>query len=207
MSRALLFAVSVALLGAIAFASPTPDRVTDRGVYEATAAMRIVPDCSDLHCFRALVPWIIGVVPGASTGAWKAYAAICNALSGVAVLALAPLLGLSSRVAWFAAIASTIGFGSLYTLHDPYTSDPLMFAIAPVILGAGLAGRIRWAAALAAVGVVAKEFAAAPLYLVAAYDAVGRRWRDACRAIAGANVALIVWLCLLYTSPSPRDRG
>jgi len=195
-NRVALFAGGVALLGAIAFASPAPDRVTDRGVYEATAAQRIVPDCGDLHCFRVLVPWVLGLVPGASTGTWKTYAVVSNAASGVAVLALAPALGLSARAAWIAAAASIVGFGSLYTLHDPYTSDPLMFAIGPLILAGGLAGRIIGAAVLAAVGVVAKEFAAAPLYLVAAFDVVRRRWSLAVRALAGANVALIVWLVL-----------
>jgi hypothetical protein len=188
------FGASVALLGAIAFASPAPDRVTDRGVYEKTAAMRVVPDCSDLHCFRALVPWVLGRVPGASTGTWKTYAVICNAASGVAVLALAALLGLSPRAAGFAAAASAIGFGSLYTLHDPYTSDPLMFFIAPVILTLGLTERIAAGAVLAAVGVTAKEFAAAPLYIVAGCEMLRHRWRDAFRALAGANVALIAWL-------------
>ena len=55
-----MFAVA---LGLIAWASPAPDRVTDRGLYEATAAQVIVPDCSDLQCFRVLVP--VGPRPAA----------------------------------------------------------------------------------------------------------------------------------------------
>ena len=50
---------------------PLPDRVTDRDIYERTATYRVVPDCNDLHCFRALVAWTLGVVPGPSTLKWR----------------------------------------------------------------------------------------------------------------------------------------
>src|SRR5262249_43633020 len=63
-------------LGALAWLAPLPDRVTDRDVYEATAARGIVPDCTDLHCFRVLVPWMLGPLPGPSIVKWRAYAAV-----------------------------------------------------------------------------------------------------------------------------------
>src|SRR5262249_53359619 len=43
------------------------------------------------------------------------------------------------------------------------------------------------------------EFAGAPLYIVAAYQAVERRWALALRTLAGANVAFLVWLLLTLT--------
>jgi hypothetical protein len=188
-----------ACLGGIAFLSPPPDRVTDRGVYEATAHDRIVPDCSDLHCFRVLVPWALGPLPGSSDLKWKAYAVVCNASAAVAVFALCLTFGLSRRAAAFALAASAFGFGSLYTLHDPYTSDPLMFLLGPVITDQLLRGRVVIGAAIGAAGVLAKEFAAAPLYIVAAYHASGHRWLAAARALAAGNAVFIVWALLLLT--------
>ena len=113
------FEACAVALGCIAAMSPAPDRVTDRDVYEATATRRIVPDCGDLHCFRVLVPWILGPLPGASILKWKAYAVVCNAATAVAVFIWSLSLGLSRRAAWMASVASAFGFGSLYTRHDP----------------------------------------------------------------------------------------
>ncbi len=179
--------------------SPTPNRVTDRDVYEATATHGVVPDCSDLHCFRVLVSWVLGSLPGPSTLKWKTYAVLCNAATAPAMFAWCLALGLSRRAAGMAAIASAFGFGSLYTLHDPYTSDPLMYLMGPLISGEALNGRIVVASIVAAVGVGAKEFAGAPLYVIAAWHAVQKRWGLALKALAGANVALLVWLLLTLT--------
>ena len=51
-----------------------------------------------------------------------------------AVMALSLAWGLSLRAAVMAAAISAFGFGSLYTLHDPFTSDPLMYALAPFVV-------------------------------------------------------------------------
>jgi hypothetical protein len=194
-TAALLAGLAVAL-GLIAWASPDPDHVTDRRLYEATAAQVIVPDCSDLQCFRVLVPWTLGRLPGASTIRWKTYATLANAAAAVAVWALCLTVGMPRRVAVMASAISAFGFGSLYTLHDPYTSDPLMFALGPAITNALLLGRFGVAAAAGIVGVFAKEFAAAPLYAFAAYGAIERRWLAAARAFAAGNAAFITWAIL-----------
>jgi len=197
--RGLHFLALVVCLGAIAWASPIPPRVTDRDVYEATATHGVVYDCSDLHCFRVLVPWVLGRLPGPSIVRWKAYAVLSNAAAAVAVFCLSLTLGLSRRAAWFASIGSAFGFGSLYTLHDVYTSDPLMYLAGPLITNELLRGRFVVAAALGGVGVLAKEFAAAPLYLVTAAAAIERRWTAALRALAAANFAFMIWLALTLT--------
>jgi len=194
--RLVHFAGLALCLGAIAWASPLPQRVTDRDVYEATAAHGVVYDCSDLHCFRVLVPWILGPLPGPSIVKWKAYAVVCNAAAAVAVFCLALTVGLSRRAAWFASIGSAFGFGALYTLHDVYTSDPLMYLLGPLMTNELLVGRLAVAASLGVIGVLAKEFAAAPLYLIAATWAIERRWVDSAKAFAAGNAAFIVWLVL-----------
>ena len=186
-------------LAIIARASPEPGRVTDRDIYEGTAARIIVPDCTDLHCFRVLVPWVLGRLPGPSPLRWKAYAALANAAAAAAVFALCLTFGMGRRAASMASLVSAFGFGSLYTLHDPYTSDPLMFFAGPFITNELLRGRLLFAALAGTIGVVAKEFAAAPFYLLAAYHGVERRWGPARRSLAAGNLAFLVLLLLTLT--------
>jgi hypothetical protein len=191
-----LFVGFAVTLMAIAWASPEPDRVTDRVVYETSAARMIVVDCSDLQCFRLLVPWVLGRLPGPSVVRWKAYAAVSNAAAAVGVWALCVTFGLSRRSALLAASLSAFGFGALYTLHDPFTSDPLMYAAGPLITNCLLTGRLAMAAALSVVGATAKEFAAAPAYAVTLYHATGRQWGAAIRALVVGNAAFLTWAVL-----------
>ncbi|HUK34356.1 MAG TPA: hypothetical protein VLV86_10615 [Vicinamibacterales bacterium] len=186
-------AVLAVVLGAIATMSPLPDRVTDRAIYERTAAVGVVPDCNDLHCFRALVAWTLGMVPAPSVLKWRAYSVACNAAAAVFVLQLGLTFGLSERAAWTASLLSALGFGALYTLHDAYTSDPLMYAIGPLMMNELLRGRYVVAGAIGTVGGLAKEFAVAPLFLFSMYEAVERRWPSALRTLVAANTAFIVW--------------
>lgn len=191
-------AVSLAL-GVVAWLSPAPDRVTDSATYLAIADQTIVPDCSDLHCFRVLVPWTLGAVPGPDLLKWKAYAAAMNGLAAVAVFALCRQWALSNRVALLASTLSAVGFGSLYTVHDVFTADPLMFALGPILTLLLFQERLVWAGAIASVGVLAKEFAAAPAYIAMATAFVWGRRDLAGRLLVVANCALIVWLVLQLT--------
>jgi len=185
--------VLVLVLGTIAWLSPLPDRVTDREIYERTAEYRVVPDCTDLHCFRVLVAWTLGALPGPSTLRWRSYAVVCNAAAAVLVLQLCLTFGLSARAAWTASILSALGFGSLYTLHDAHTSDPLMYLLGPLVMNELLRARVAVAGVISAIGVFAKEFAAAPLFLFAMYEASGRRWLEAGRTLVAANTAFLIW--------------
>lgn len=198
-TSAAIFAAMLVALACIAWASPVPDRVTDRATYEATAERMIVPDCTDLHCFRVLVPWALGALPGSSLMKWKIYAIIANATAAAAVFVLAASWGLSRRATVMAAVVSGFGFGALYTLHDVYTADPLMYALAPVVLWLLTRERVALAGVIAAFGVTAKEFVAAPLYIFAAACWLDARRGLALRALAAANAVFIVWLALQLT--------
>ena len=195
-SPRILFTVLGITLALVAWAAPAMDRQTDRGAYEATASRFIVSDCSDLHCFRVLVPWTLGVIPGPSLTKWKAYAVVANLLAGIAVFALSRAWGLSMRASLTASLLSAMGFGSLYTLFDPFTSDPLMYAIGPFLVWLLLKDRVAAAGCVAAIGVLAKEFAAAPMLIWSAATAATGRWPEALRVLSAANVALIAWLSL-----------
>jgi hypothetical protein len=202
MSRVAYAVALLAALGTIAVCSPLPDRVTDRDIYEATAARRIVTDCADLHCFRVLVAWTLGSLPGppgTSTLKWRTYAVVCNAAAALMVLQLCLTFGLSRRAAWIASLFSAFGMGSLYTLHDAFTSDPLMYLLGPLMTNELLQSRLAVAGTIGAIGVLAKEFAAAPLYLFALYEGLERRWKGALDAVVAANAAFIVWAFLHLT--------
>lgn len=198
-TRLASFAAAFVMLAAVSAIAPSPDRVTDRDAYEATAAHFVVPDCSDLQCFRVLVPWVLGRIPGPSIVKWKMYAAAANAAAALAVFDLCLLFGLSRRGAALAAVASATGFGSFYTLADPYTADPLMYCLGPLMLRELLCDRIAVAGVIGSVGVLAKEFAAAPLYLFTAFAAVRGDLARALRSLLAANAAFTVWLALQVT--------
>ena len=191
--------LAFAVLGLIAWASPAPERVTDRDVYETTARSGLVPDCTDLHCFRVLVPWVLGRLPGESLLKWKAYAVAANATAAIAVWFLASALRLPPRAALWAALLSLFGFGSLYTLHDVFTADPLMYALGPLLTYHLLRERVALVGVVASIGVLAKEFAAAPLFIWSAVSWLQGRYRTAATTLFAANTAFIVWLLLQLT--------
>jgi hypothetical protein len=191
-----LWLVAVACLAVIASWSPVPERATDRGIYEDIAAQWTIPGCRELHCFRPLVPWTVGRLPGPAVAKWRMYAVIMNAMAGAGVAALCLQWGLSRRVALLAAVASVFGFGSLYTLHDSFTSDPLMFAIGPWAVWLLERQQLGWAALVAMVGVTAKEFAVAPVYVFAGASWLRGHSAVAIRVFAVGTLAVVVWLAL-----------
>src|SRR5712691_11110050 len=118
------------VLGAIAAAASSL-RLPDSYYYERIAAQTIIPGCAEIHCFRPLVPWTLGLLPP-TVAKWKAYAALSNAAAAIAVFDLCLVFGMTTRASALAASLSAFGFGSLYTLYEPFTGDPLMFWFAPL---------------------------------------------------------------------------
>src|SRR5690242_3118211 len=102
------FALLVVLLGAIAAVSPEPSYRTDRDTYQRTGKMVVVPDCSDIHCFRVLIAWVLEPLPGASQLKWKIYATLANAGAAIALGRLCLLLGFSTRASTLAAWLSAL---------------------------------------------------------------------------------------------------
>lgn len=186
----------VIALGAIALVTPPTRMDSDRANYEAVAERIIVPGCDQLHCFRVLVPWVLGRLPGESLEKWQTYAVLCNAAAAIVVFLLCGVWQLPRRAAWYAAIASAFGFGSLYTLYDNYTADPLMFLAGPLLLLLMITERQAVAGALGAVLITAKEFAVVPIYIYAAASWLGGRRSIAVRAAFIAAGVFAVWLAM-----------
>src|SRR5262249_40578047 len=82
------FLIIAALLGTVASLAPAPSYQTDRDTYLSIGRQWVVTDCSDLHCFRALVAWTLEHLPGPSLFKWKAYAAVANAGAAIALAQL-----------------------------------------------------------------------------------------------------------------------
>jgi hypothetical protein len=197
--QAMQFAALLSVLLICAWLAPAPGHPTDRDIYERVGRSFIVADCGSIHCFRPLVPWIVERFPGPSIVHWKLYAALMNALAGMAVGRLALTFGLTRRGAALGATLSAFGSGAMFTLYDPHTADPFMFAIGPMLFRELWLGRIALAGMVASVAVLGKEFAAAPLWIFTALAALERRWRVMLRALVAANAATLVWILLQLT--------
>ena len=183
----------VAVLGVTAWLSPQPWWETDRDVYERLGREWIVPGCNDFHCFRPLVSWILGRVPGPSLVIWKAYAVLCQTGAAMAMFWWARRWQVSARSARMVAWLTALGSGACYTLFDPYTSDPLMHLLGPVLMLAIDRGRFGAATALSVAGVFAKEFAAVPLAIGAATRGLQERWPEMRKLTAAAVLVIAVW--------------
>ncbi len=183
----------LAVAGAMAFFAPEPAYETDRGVYERMGREWLVPGCNDFHCFRPLVSWVLGRLPGPPIVIWKAYAVLAQVGAGLAMASWVMRWGVSASTARMVAWLTALGSGACYTLFDPFTSDPLMHLLAPVLMLLIDRGGVVPATAIAAVGVMAKEFAAVPIIVGAAYRATRDQWRDASRLAVGGAVVVSVW--------------
>jgi hypothetical protein len=190
-------AVALALVLCAIAAAGSWERLPDSYYYERVAAQTIIPGCAEIHCFRPLVPWILGLFP-ASVAKWKVYAAICNAAAAIAVFDLSLVLGLTVRASTIASLLSAFGFGSLYTLFEPFTSDPLMFWFSPLTTRWLVEGRTALAGALTCIGVFAKEFVVAPVVIFALASARAGRRQIAVRAATAAAVSFALWLGLQF---------
>jgi len=194
--RLALHAVLIGVvLGAIAAATPAPTN-DDRDIYQKIGRQLLIRHCPSIHCFRVLVAAALEPLPGPSVVKWKTYAVLANAAAAVAVGHFCLLLGLSTSAAVAASWISALGSGSLYSLFDCYTSDPLMYLIGPLVAAAVWRGRIARAGVISGVGVFAKEFAAAPLWIFAILAALERRRRTALQLVAAAGVVTLVWAVL-----------
>jgi len=190
-------AAIVVLLGLTAWWSPAPFP-TDQLMMERVGQGRIVPGCADLNCFRILVPAVVEAFPGPSLPRWRSYAVIANTAAAVAAGGLAHALGLRPVAVALTIWLSALGAGSLATVHHPYNADPFVLLLAPITTWCLLSGRMRQAGAIAGVGIFAKEFAAAPLYIAAGAAGMARDWPAFWRSAAVALGVTLLWVCLQW---------
>jgi hypothetical protein len=192
---ALRLIVIAVLLGAVAWVAQSPAS-SDSDVYQQIGRHGVVLDCHDVHCYRVLVAIVLEHLPGPSIVKWKAYAVLTDAAAALAIGRLCVVLGMSVRLAVLATWIAAVGFGPLQAVFDPYTSDPVMYLLGPLMMAELLEDRVARATLAGSIGVLAKEFAAVPLWMFALLMSVQRRWDAAMRALVGAMTATLVWLTL-----------
>lgn len=183
------------VLTLVAGLSPQP-YPTDQAMMERVGQGVIVPGCADLNCFRILVPATLEALPGSSAVRWRGFAVIANAGAAIATGYMALTLGLSAPAATWAAWLAATSAGAFATIHHPYNADPFVLLLAPIITTLLLRSRWGAATAIGTVGIFAKEFAAAPLYISAAASALGRRWRESVLQFLLAFAVTAVWIAL-----------
>jgi len=181
------------LLGLVAIVGRAPD---NGDLYRHIGRDYAVLDCVDIHCFRILVPIVVEHLPGPSLVKWKTYAVLTSAAAAVVTGRLCLVLGLSTRAAGFATWIAAFGYGPLVTIFDPYTADPAMYLIGPLLMADVLEDRLGRATIAASIGVFAKEFAAAPMWMFAGVEALRRQWNAVARAALAALTVTTVWFGL-----------
>src|SRR5688572_7648158 len=186
-------AALVFVLAVVAFVAPSPAE-SNRDFYEHSGREVVMPGCLGGDCFRPLIPVVLERLPGSSIVKWKTYAVLANAIGAVAVWRFSLLLGLSSTAALCAMWLSGLGAGTLYSLFDAYTGDPLMYMLGPVMSVWLWRGQYVHASLAGMVGIFAKEFAAAPLWIFSLFAILDRRWYAALRLISASVLVTLVWL-------------
>lgn len=188
--------VLIAVLGVIAAVSPAPRHPTDADVYVQMSNEWVIPGCDEIHCFRVLVPWILGLLPGAALIKWKSAAVLCEAGAAWTMERWVSRLGAPPQAAGQVMWLTALGAGSLYTLFDPHTADPLMHVLGPALMLLLINGHLNGAIVLSALGVLAKEFAAVPLLVAGATWLQQRRWPEVRRAAFGLLLVVALWAVL-----------
>ncbi len=188
--------LTVLAIGAWLAPAPFP---TDQQMMERVGQGVIVPGCADLNCFRVLVPAVVESFPGPALERWRAYAVVANAAAGIGAGRLALALGLTPQAVTLTIWLSALGAGSFSTVYHPFNADPLVLFLAPVTTLFLLRGKEGAAGLLAGAGIFAKEFAATPLYIVAAAAALRREWAAFGRGLALAMAVTALWVALHLT--------
>jgi hypothetical protein len=189
------FCLIALLLGVIAAVAQEPQS-SDKVIYQSIGQRVTVVDCADIHCFRILPAPLIEHLPGPSLVKWKAYAVVTNAAAAMALGALCLALGLTRRASEIATWIAAFGLGPLQSVFDPYTSDPVMYLLGPVLTVELLRHQMGRATLVGSLGVLSKEFAAAVLWIFSLASALQHRWETAARAAAAASTATLVWLAM-----------
>jgi hypothetical protein len=187
------YAVAAALVAALAIVAWRAPRFPFSSPYEATADRTIIPGCSEVQCFRVLVPWILGLIPLPSVLKWKAFAVGANVAAAYAVFDLCLTFGLSRRMAATALALTIGGFGSMFAMWDPFNADPLMFYLGPAVTRWLLEERYGRVALVTCVTVLAKEFVVMVVAMFGVWAAWTQQWYRARVVLLTAAAAFVLW--------------
>jgi hypothetical protein len=151
-SSALL--LNAALAALVMAAAPSQPRLSDRAEYEYTGRHGFEANCpNSIYCYRVLVPMLLDRIAVDPEVRWRAHQWAAHTATGTVVsIAVAPVAS-----PLLAATMLQLSYPFAFTAYDPFTSDPLVFVIAALTLYLWLIDGWLACAAIAAVGVFAKE--------------------------------------------------
>jgi hypothetical protein len=197
-TASLHFAAMVAVLAVVLATAPEP-YPHDGERMQRVGQEVLIAGCSDLNCFRILVPALVESFPGPLLERWRWYAVLGNAAGAVAAGELALAFGLTRQAALLTMWLSAVGFGSMSTTYHPFTADSMMFVLCPIITVLLVRGRLAWAGAIATIGIFGKEVAAAPLFIAGLAHATQREWRAAVKVLSVGVAVTLIWVALQLT--------
>jgi hypothetical protein len=193
-----LLVLNVSLATAIHYAPPRgAPHDSDRAAYDYVGLHGFEANCPwSIYCFRVLVPTVLHHIPIENDRRWRWFQFVGTAAAGTVTSLTMLSLSATFRGAVIAAVLTQTSYGFAFTAYDPYSPDPLVFAIAALIGWCWLADRWRPALMAGMIGVFAKETVA----LVSASCLLGAlaRERTTWRAWVGSSLAVCLTLAALH---------
>jgi hypothetical protein len=186
-----ILAFNAVLAAGIQALAPAQPRLTDRNDYDYNGRSPLTAFCpNSIYCYRILVPMGLERIPADPELRWRAFQLLTHVATGsVVAVAVAPI---GSPLIASILLQSSYAFS--FTAYDPYTPDPLVFLIAALVLYLWIQDRALTIAAMAAVGVFAKEtvalIASAPAIAVVFWNDRQSRWRWILPAVLAWSVLL-----------------
>lgn len=188
----------VALNGLMALAvhaaAPAQPENTDRQEYEYVGQHRLEANCPwSVYCYRMLVPALLEQIPLEAETRWRWLQLAANTTAGSIVATTTAGLANGLPAAVIATILVQTSFGFAFTAYDPYTADPVVFAILAALAWCWLSNRWIAAMGLGLIGVFVKETVALLSIATALAALIDRRsgWR---RWLLQGGVVLAVLL-------------
>jgi hypothetical protein len=195
----LLFNAALSLL--VQAAAPEQPRLTDRSEYEYSGRFPFAAHCPNtIYCYRVLVPVLLDQVPLDAEQRWRGLQWLAHTATGtITAIVASPFAS-----PFMTATLLQTSYAFSFTAYDPYTPDPVVFVIAALVLWSWMQDRAILAAAIAAIGVFAKETVAVLAACTAIAALLSRdraprlRWM-APVAIAGAALFGFHWYMDTYS--------
>ena len=171
--------------------APAQPKMSDRNDYEYNGHSPLTAFCpNSIYCYRILVPMVLERIHVDPEMRWRMFQLLAHTATGsIVAMATAPI---GSPL--IASVLLQASYAFSFTAYDPYTPDPLVFLVAALLLYLWILDRALTIAAMAAVGVFAKEtvalIASAPAIAVVLGSERPSRWRWIFPAVLAWSVLL-----------------
>ncbi len=175
-----VIALNALLALAVHAAAPAQPDNSDRQEYDYVGVHGLDANCPwSVYCYRILVPVMLEQLPVDAELRWRWLQLAANTTAGSIVAITTAGLANGLAAALLATIVVQTSFGFAFTAYDPYTADPVVFAILATLAWCWFAQRWLVAMAIGLIGIFAKETVALLSVATALAAAIDRRagWR------------------------------